>query len=275
MTIAVASDGAEIFYSARGQGPPLVLSNPSFSSYRLWEGQVEALCGSFRVITWDYRGHGRSEAPSDPKRYSLAQVVDDLRAVLDADTADKADTADGPAYLGGLSVGGIVSLSFALTHPERARALLLFNTGPGFRNPDALAGWQGMLERAAVKLEEVGLERYLEGRRATAELLGQHPDSPQSSATREGVLTSSVDGLTRFARRVAGPVPNLVDRLHEIPIPALILVGEKDEAFQRASHVMAAKLPAGRRVELPRAGHALNLDEPEAFLAEIEDFLEI
>jgi pimeloyl-ACP methyl ester carboxylesterase len=88
------------------------------------------------------------------------------------------------------------------------------------------------------------------------------------------VLSSSVDGLTRFARRVAGPVPNLVDRLHEIPIPALILVGEKDEAFQRASRVMAAKLPGGCRVELPGAGHALNLDEPEAFLAEVGRFLD-
>jgi pimeloyl-ACP methyl ester carboxylesterase len=266
-----ASDGAEIFYSAHGQGTPLVLSNPSFSSYRLWDGQIAGLQPGFRVITWDYRGHGRSEAPADPDRYSLDQVVDDLRAILDADAAT--GKSDGPAFLGGLSVGGIVSLSFALAHPERAHSLLLFNTGPGFRNPDALAGWQGSLERAAVKLEEVGLERYLEGRRATAELLGQRPDSPQAQATREGILSSSVDGLTRFARRIAGPVPNLVDRLHEIPIPALILIGEKDEAFQRASHVMAAKLPAGHRVELPRAGHALNLDEPEAFLAEVGAFL--
>jgi pimeloyl-ACP methyl ester carboxylesterase len=268
MPFATASDGAEIFYSAQGEGRPLVLSNPSFSSYRLWEGQVEALSERFRVVTWDYRGHGRSAAPQGDDAYSLEQVVSDLRAVLDTAT-------DGsPAHLGGLSIGGIVSLSFALAHPERARTLLLCNTGPGFKNPDALAGWQKGLERSAIKLEEVGLERYLEGRRATAELLGQHPDTAQAHATREGVLTSSIPGLTRFARHVAGPVPNLVDRLHEISIPALILVGEKDEAFQRASQVMAAKLPAGYRVELPRAGHALNLDEPEAFLAEVRRFLD-
>ncbi len=267
MPFATASDGARIFYAADGAGPVVALSTPSFSSHRLWQGQVRQLAPRYRVVTWDYRGHGRSDAPLEDERYSLDQVVDDLRAVLD-------DATDGaPAHLGGLSVGGIVSLSFALAHPGRVRSLLLFNTGPGFKNPDALAGWQKMLERAAVKLEEVGLERYLEGRRATAELLGLRPDSPQAQTTREGVLTSGVEGLTRFARCVAGPVPNLVDRLREIPLPALVLVGEKDEAFQRASQVMAAKLPAGRRVELPGAGHALNLDEPEAFGAVIERFL--
>jgi len=268
MPFATASDGAEIFWSARGQGHPLVLSNPSFSTYRMWERQAEALSDRFRVIAWDYRGHGRSAAPADDAAYSLDQVVRDLGAVLDA-AGD-----GGPAHLGGLSVGGIVSLSFALAHPGRVRSLLLFNTGPGFKNPDALAGWQKALERAAVKLEEVGIERYLEGRRATAELLGQHPDSEQARATREGVLASPVAGLARFARRVAGPVPNLVDRLAELSLPALILVGEKDEAFQRASQVMAAKLPGGCRVELPGAGHALNLDEPEAFLGEVLRFLD-
>ncbi|MBW2280640.1 MAG: alpha/beta fold hydrolase [Deltaproteobacteria bacterium] len=267
MPFATASDAARIFYTVEGSGPVVALSTPSFSSHRLWERQVQGLASRYRVVTWDYRGHGRSDAPLEDERYSLEQVVDDLRAVLDA-------AAPGaPAHLGGLSVGGIVSLSFALTHPERVRSLLLFNTGPGFKNPDALAGWQNMLERSAVKLEEVGLERYLEGRRATAELLGLQPESPQAQATREGVLTSSVEGLTRFARRVAGPVPNLVDRLADVAMPALILVGEKDEAFQRASQVMAAKLPAGRRVELPGAGHALNLDEPEAFAAVVERFL--
>ena len=267
MPTARASDGAEIFYSATGDGPTLVLSNPSFSSYRLWERSAEALSAHYRVIVWDYRGHGASEAPDDPDRYSLLQVVDDLRAVLDA------DGACGPVHVGGLSVGGIVSLTFALAHPARVQSLLLFNTGPGFKKPEALAGWQKMLERAATKMEEAGLEKYLAGYRASADLLGLNPDAPGLKPLRQGILSSSVGGLTRFARRVAGPVPNLVDRLAEVGFPALVLVGEKDEAFQRASQVMAAKLPRAERVELPGAGHALNLDQPDSFVAEVERFL--
>ena len=173
----------------------------------------------------------------------------------------------------GVGLAAIVSLSFALSHPERARTLLLFNTGPGFKNPDALAGWQKMLERAAIKLEEVGLERYLDGHRATAELLGLRPDSPQARATREGVLSSSVNGLTRFARCVAGPVPNLVDRLQEIRTPALILVGEKDKAYLRAAEVMAARLPNAEHVTIPGAGHIVNIEEADAFNAAVTRFL--
>jgi pimeloyl-ACP methyl ester carboxylesterase len=262
-----ASDGAKIFWQATGSGPVLLLSTASFSTHAHWAGQVDALARFARVVTWDYRGHGSSDAPAEAERYTLAQVVDDLRRVHAAAAGDE------PAFAAGLSVGGLVSLSYARAHPERVRALLLFNTGPGFKNPEALAQWQSMLERAAVKMGEVGLEKYLEGGRAQAELLGLHPDSALAAEARRGFLRSSVAGLQRFARGVAGPVPNLVDVLPEIRQPALVLVGEKDANFQRASHVMVAKLPNAERVELAEAGHVLNLDQPEAFVAEVERFV--
>ena len=267
MPYVEASDGAKIFWRASGSGPPLLLSSASFSTHLHWAGQEDALARFARVVTWDYRGHGLSDAPDEPERYSLAQVVDDLGRVH----AAAADSA--PAFVAGLSVGGIVSLSYARTQRERVKALLLFNTGPGFKNPEALAQWQAMLERAAAKMGEVGLEKYLEGSRAQAELLGLHPETPLAVEARRGILRASVAGLQRFARGVAGPVPNLVDALHEIDVPALVLVGELDANFQRASHVMAAKLARAVRVELAGAGHVLNLDQPDAFVREVERFM--
>lgn len=267
MPFVESSDGAKIFWTAEGAGPPLLLSSASFSTHLHWSGQVAALARFARVVTWDYRGHGLSDAPEEPGRYSLAQVVEDLRHVHDAAAGGE------PAYVAGLSVGGIVSLSYALAQHERVKALLLFNTGPGFKNPEALAQWQSMLERAAAKMGEVGLAKYLEGARAQAELLGLDPAGPQAAEARRGILRSGVAGLQRFARGVAGPVPNLVDSLHEIDLPALVLVGEHDANFQRASHVMAAKLPRALRVELAGAGHVLNLDQPAAFVAEVERFV--
>ncbi len=266
MGIAEASDGAKIYYRALGAGPPLLLCNASFATHTHWSAQEEPLARRFRLVTWDYRGHGRSETPPERERYSLEQVVADLRAV------HQAATDDSPAYVGGLSVGGLVALSYALAHPERVQALLLFNTGPGFKNPEALAQWQAMLERAASKLERVGLPRYLEGRRAQAELLGLHPDTDLARAVRASVLSSSVEGLAHFARGVAGPVPNLVDRLAEIRVPCLVVVGEHDAAIQRAAQVLAAKLPRARRVVLKGAGHVLQLDQPEGFVREVERF---
>lgn len=267
MPYAEASDGARIHYQASGEGPPLLLCNASFSTHVHWQAEAKALSRRFRVVTWDYRGHGESEAPADPGRYSLDQVVRDLEAV------HRTATDGTPACVGGLSVGGLVALSYALAAPERVRALLLFNTGPGFRNPEAAARWGSLLERAAAKLEAVGLETYLEGRRARAELLGLYPDSSAALAVRAGILVSKVEGLTRFARQVAGPVPNLIDRLGEVEQPTLVLVGEHDEAFQRASRVLEAKLPRAERRVLAGAGHVLNLDRPEAFLREVEAFL--
>ncbi len=263
-----ASDGAKIFYrTAGGQGPPLVLCHASFSTHMHWIGQEAALSEFCRPASWDYRGHGLSEAPDEPERYTLDQVVEDLDAVR------KAAFGDEPAFIGGLSVGGIVGLSYALRYPERVRGLLLFNTGPGFKKPEALAQWNQMVEKAAAKMESVGMEEYLQGHRASAELLGLKPDSPLATQAREGILRSGVPGLTRFGRGVAGPVPNLVDRLGDVPHSALVLVGSEDPNFQRASEVMTAKLPKARRVELADAGHVVNLDQPEAWLREVRSFL--
>ena len=267
MPTVLASDGAKIFWRASGQGVPLLLSCASFSTHRHWAGQEAALARFARVVSWDYRGHGLSDAPEEPARYTLAQVVDDLARVHEA------AAGGAPAFAAGLSVGGIVSLAYALAQPRRVRALVLCNTGPGFKNPEALAQWQSMLERSAQKFGEVGIERYLEGPRAQAEILGLAPGAELAAEARRGVLTSTVAGLQKFARGVAGPVPNLVDRLAEIPQPALILLGEQDPNFQRASHVMVAKLPRAERVELKGAGHVLNLDQPEAFVREVERFV--
>jgi len=267
MPTVEASDGAKIFWRASGEGVPLLLSCASFSTHAHWAGQEAELARFARVVSWDYRGHGLSDAPDELSRYTLAQVVDDLARV------HAAAAGDAPAIAAGLSVGGIVSLSYALARPDRVRALVLCNTGPGFKNPEALAQWETMLERAAAKLGEVGIEKYLEGGRARAELLGLHPDSTLAAGARAGVLRSSVAGLQRFARGVAGPVPNLVDVLPEVRQPALILVGEHDANFQRASQVMAAKLPHAERIEIAGAGHVLNLDEPAAFVREVERFV--
>lgn len=267
MPYVEASDGAKIFWRASGAGVPLLLSCASFSTHAHWSGQETELARFARVVSWDYRGHGLSDAPEEPARYTLAQVVDDLRRV------HAAAAGDTPAIAAGLSVGGIVSLSYARAHPQHVRALVLCNTGPGFKNPETLAQWEEMLERAAQKLGEVGLEKYLEGGRARAELLGLHPESALAAEARAGLLRSSIAGLQRFARGVAGPVPNLVDVLPEIAQPALILVGQHDANFQRASHVMAAKLPRAERIEIAGAGHVLNLDEPAAFVREVERFV--
>ena len=265
-----SQDGVQIYYRVDGEasgGPTLILSCATFGTVEHWNSIRDRLAEHCRLVTWDYRGHGRSDAPEDPRRYSLELLLEDLAAIQE-------QVAPGEAtFVGGLSFGGLLSLCYGLEHPERVRALVLLNTGPGFKNPEAAAGWADMLNRATAKLERVGMDEYLNGKRAAFELLGKDPTTPAALAARKDIANAAIPGLICFGRHIAGPVPSLVDHLAEIDIPALILVGEEDENFQRASLVLEAKLPQGRRIEIPNAGHAVQLDQPEALSQAILEFL--
>src|SRR5258708_21212053 len=95
----------------------------------MWQGQIEALSKGHKLVVWDMRGHGRSDYPDDPAAYSEALTVADLAALLD-------EVGVHSAIVGGLSLGGYMSLAFYLAPPERGRPLLIFHTRPGL-NKDA------------------------------------------------------------------------------------------------------------------------------------------
>ncbi|MFK4511965.1 alpha/beta hydrolase family protein [Bradyrhizobium daqingense] len=127
-------DGVGIHYEVRGDGPPLLLTHGYSSTSAMWHGQVDALAKHHKLILWDMRGHGQSDYPDDPGAYSEAMTVGDMAAILDAVGAKR-------AIIGGLSLGGYMSLAFYRAHPERARALLIIDTGPGFKKDDAREAW--------------------------------------------------------------------------------------------------------------------------------------
>ena len=268
----VASDGTELYaevHEARAGGEelPIVLSCGLNTTCENWRPQVGAFTeASVRVILWDYRGHGRSESPRDPDAYSIGQVVDDLGRVLDW-------AAPGvPAVLGGHSFGGLASLHFTLAHPGRVRALVLVNSGPGFKKPEAQARWEAAVDRTAGFIEAKGMEAFVASR-ASATALGLYPERPAARAAGRAIAAQDPAGLALFARRVAGRAPQVIDDLPGIRIPTLVIVGEKDEAYLRAAEVMTARLPQAECVTIPRAGHVVNLDEAEAFNAAVVRFL--
>src|SRR6201992_3141703 len=109
-------DGVNIYYEVHGSGPPLILTHGYSSTSGMWQGQIEALSKHHKLILWDMRGHGQSDYPSDPTAYSEAQTVGDIAALLDEVGARQ-------AIVGGLSLGGYMSLAFFRAPPERASAL--------------------------------------------------------------------------------------------------------------------------------------------------------
>jgi pimeloyl-ACP methyl ester carboxylesterase len=216
----------------------------------MWRGQVAALKDRFRVITWDMRGHGRSDYPEDPAAYSEQLTVADMAALLDAAGAER-------AILGGLSLGGYMSLAFHLTHPERVRALLIIDTGPGFRNDEAREGWNKNALRTAERYESEGLVRL---QRGTAEMRASvHRDAAGLVRAARGMLTQ------RDAR--------VISSLPTITVPSLVVVGADDAPFLAAADYMAGKIPAAKKVVIEGAGHAANMDQPAPFNTAVRSFL--
>ena len=244
-------DGVKIHYQVAGDGPALILTHGYSSTAEMWAGQIAPLAKHFKVVTWDMRGHGQSDYPDDPAAYSEAATVADMAALLDAVGAKD-------AVVGGLSLGGYMSLAFHRAHPERTRALLIVDTGPGYKNDQARDGWnEGAIRRA----ERFEAEGFGDLSKASAEVrLARHRDASGLARAARGMLTQ------RDAR--------VIESLPAIAVPALVIVGANDTPFLAASDYMAAKIPDAKKVVIPDAGHSANIDQPAAFNAALRDFLQ-
>ena len=242
-------DGVRIYYEERGAGPAVLLTHGYSASARMWKSQ-EPLSDRFHLIEWDMRGHDRSDSPDDPGLYSHDATIADMAALLDACGADR-------AVIGGLSLGGFMSLAFNLARPERVSALMLFDTGPGYSKDAARAEWNAMTERMARALEKRGVEAIAGVADSTM--------APHRSA----------QGLAHAARGIlAQKDGRVIESLPLIAVPALVLAGARDQQFLPSAEYMAAKIPGAQKVILEGAGHAANIDQPEAFNAAVRSFLD-
>jgi len=244
-------DGVKIHYEVAGEGPTLLLTHGYSATGEMWRGQLPALSPYFQVITWDMRGHGASDYPQDQAAYSEEATVADMAALLDAVAAPR-------AIVGGLSLGGYMSLAFHRVHPQRTRALLIVDTGPGYKNDQARDGWNANAIRRAERLEADGLGDLS---KASPEVRqARHRDATGLARAARGMLTQ------RDARVIEG--------LPGIAVPSIVIVGANDTPFLAASDYMAAKIPGAKKVVIENAGHSANIDQPEAFNAALLGFLE-
>lgn len=242
-------EGVEIYYHVSGSGPPILLSHGFTSSSHMWQRQVEHLEDRYQVITWDFRGHGRSSSPEDLAEYTEAKTTGDMLAVLEA-------CGVGRAVIGGLSLGGYMSLAFHLAHPQRVRALVLCDTGPGYKNDAARQGWNENALRRAEQLDSDGFAALSR--------------SSEVQATRH----RGAEGLARAARGMLRQFDaRVIESLPHIAVPTLVVVGAQDQPFLVAADYMTRKIPAATKAVIEDAGHGVNLDQPEAFNGVLDDFL--
>lgn len=248
----VELNGIRINYEEHGApgGTPVLLTHAFAATLQMWEPQFEAL-RDYRVIGWDMRGHGCTDSPPTQDAYTEKLTVEDMAALL-------RHLGIRQAVIGGLSLGGYISLEFQLAHPEMVRALVLCNTGPGYRKDEARAGWNDFSIGYAKRFEERGLDGL--GRGIEIDRTRQYQRSAQGLAfAARGILT----------QRDA----NVMEHLEQIEVPVLIVLGADDERYKAGGEYMAAKIPNARKIVIEQAGHAVNLYQPEQFNAAVLQFL--
>lgn len=243
--------GGAIHYQVSGTGSPALLLTHGFAATSaMFAANLPDIAARHQVITWDLRGHGGSDYPADSQYYSPAHALDDMAAVLTQCEHDR-------AVLGGHSLGGYLSLDFALRFPDRVAGLVLIDTGPGFRNDVARDGWNRRAEATAGRLAGAG------------------PEALGSSAELHANEHRDASGLIQAARHtLTQRDSHVLDGLPRIAMPTLIIVGSEDAPFLAAADYMTAKIPQARKVVIPGAGHAPNVEKPELFDAELRTFLD-
>ncbi len=243
-------DNARIYYEdSGGDGMPVLLGHGFGASTAMWAGQVEKFSDRYRIITWDFRGHGQTECPDDPSLYSQDHTADDMAAVLDQLGIER-------AVIGGHSLGGFMTLAFNVRYPGRATAMYLQGCGPGYRSDTARATWNLRAEARAQALDDGGLEAL--GGVSEVHVSSQRTARELALAAR-GIL-SQVDARA-------------IDSLPGIDVPVLIVVGDGDTNYLDGSDYMASRIPNAINVRVADAGHGVNVDQPEVVNKALGEFL--
>jgi pimeloyl-ACP methyl ester carboxylesterase len=253
-------NGQRIYFEdSGGTGLPLFLAHGLLMDHEMFAPQVAALGDLCRVITWDARGHGLTEAAPDD--FSYWDSAEDLRGLMDHLGIER-------AIVGGMSQGGFASLRFALRYPERVVGLVLLNTQAGQEDPEALPRYEMMLD---VWVNDGPNDVIAEAIAAT--IIGaDRPESPAWMAKWKARPTTE----PRWIFRALVGREDLTDRLGEITAPALVVHGEEDIAIDmpRAETLAAGLSGAWPLVRVPGAAHAANLTHPEPVNAAIADFIQ-
>jgi len=255
------ANGIEINYEIHGKegAPWLTLSHSLACSVRMWDPQIAALKDKYRILAFDTRGHGATEAPKGA--YTLDLLADDLFFLL------KELKVNATHYCG-LSMGGMIGQTFALKYPGVFTTLTLADTTSRYP-AEAWPTWQERIKTAETK----GMEPLAQG---TLERWFTEPFRKSSPAVVDGVrkliVSTPVAGYAGCCHAI--PKINLTARLKEIKCPILVIVGADDPGTPVAmAKEMHDNAPGSKLVVLPQAAHLANLEQPAGFTRALQDFL--
>jgi pimeloyl-ACP methyl ester carboxylesterase len=263
-------DGVRLFYEEAGSNVPIVFVHEFAGDSRSWELQVRHFSRRYRCITFNARGYPPSDVPDDGEKYSQQRACEDIKAVMDALKIDK-------AHVVGLSMGGFAALHFGFAYPNRARSLVVAGCGYG-ASPDKRAQFAAETEAAAHRFDEIGMEKA-----ALAYALGpsriqfQNKDPRGWREFADQLAQHSARGAALTMRGVQKRRPSLfelVDRMQALTTPTLVMTGDEDWPCLEPALLMKRTIMSAALVVMPNTGHTLNLEEPAAFNAYLDQFFQ-
>jgi 3-oxoadipate enol-lactonase len=257
----VEVNGVSLNYREAGEGFPVVLVHGFTGNLRNWALTVPVLTESFRTVSLDLRGHGLSDKPVREEDYTLEVMASDVLAFLEA-------LGISECYLVGHSMGGMISQHMILSRPELFRALALVDTAA-----QALPRRNEERARLMRIAREEGMEAAFEEQVRISPQRERMLGNPEFiHVWREQFLMTSLEAFLACGAAMANRT-SLVERLHEVRVPTLIVCGEHDAPFLEPSRRMHERLPGSELVIIPGAGHVPQIETPAEFNRVLSGFL--
>jgi len=265
----VPVNGIRLHYEEAGRGAPLVFVHEFAGEAQSWHLQVRFFARRYRAIVFNARGYPPSDVPTADAAYSQDHAVEDIRGLLDALGIDK-------AHVCGLSMGGYATLHFGIRHPARALSLVVAGCGYGsvaadraqFKR-DVAATAQRFLTEPMATLADV----YCQGP-TRVQFRDKDPKGWQEFHDLFAAQSALGHGLTMRGVQLARPsVYELEADLERLTVPTLIVTGDEDDPCLEPGIFLKRRIRTSGLVVIPKAGHTINLEEPEAFNRAVLDFL--
>lgn len=269
----VTVHGATYYYEVIGQGDPLLLLHGFSGNSQSWADHVPVLAQQFCVITLDLLGHGKTDSPTDPTRYSMENVAADVTAVL-----RQLPTVNGQSSmvnLLGYSMGGRLALYLAVHYTQLFSALILESASPGLETETERSARRASDHALAGRIERDGMASFVREWEALPLWASQQQlASEKRAALRAQRLGNNPTGLANSLRGMGtGAQPSLWPHLPQLTLPVLLLAGELDEKFVGINRKMHRLLLNSHYEIVAGAGHAMHLERPLLFQKAVFTFL--
>ena len=258
--------GAQIYYETAGKGIPFVMILAGVADSRQWNNEFAFFARNHQVLRYDMRGYGKSE-PVDGEFSHMSDLVSLLNNL----------ELPGPLVMMGCSMGGGLAMDFALTYPSRMKALIMVGSGPSGLKLDVPVSAKFAEAEKAFEAGDLDLTAEIE----TQIWFDGTDRAPQqvNQAMRKLAYEMNRKALDHEAKELGKRLPNTdiqaFDRLKELSIPVLVIVGAHDTPYiLAAADYMIEKIPSARKAIIEDAAHLPNMDQPQEFQTIVNAFLE-